>query len=614
MAKVAITNIKTLLNEIVDENISVQTAQSYVTLAGAKASQAASSALSAASSKSEVDGQLLAIQSIAEDINQDVGENEILKDFIADLESAVQNASQEVYTNRSQVRIMLDDVITKHSGVLIRYNMINSLVKDFHTRYLGGSLAAPNASWEGMELATGMIYYDIPKNSLMIYVNANKWVPIIEAVNALVATSNLADLPDKEAARVNLNVYSREETITLLEEQDEASEIAFDGTVSGLAAENVQSAVDEIIVQKAQPSGIASLNSSGKVPAAQLPSYVDDVLEVTTYADLPEEGEPDKIYIVVTDEKSNGETSTYRWAGTTYAVVSNTLTAADVKALYESNADTNAYTDVEKDKLANTEITSQLDSRDTANRSTDNHTDGTVNGVYTLIERAKLEAIDQEVATTSSVIFAAVNGREVGVDGVKLDTIEENAKDDQLSSEVPAVAGANVYAIGLDVQTQLNQLDVELVDQDDRLDTVESKLATIEPGATADQTAEEIEALYEGLADTNKYTDAEKDKVNNMPANTDLILGTTTLTRFDKILGSMDILDMEYLNGDLVTVRYTGDNNVNVFYRDVLAYTAGDLTTVKHYYNTTTLTTESGLTTLVYDVNKNLIGSNYTEG
>ena len=40
-----------------------------------------------------------------------------------------------------------------------------------------------------------------------------------------------------------------------------------------------------------------------------------------------------------------------------------------------------------------------------------------------------------------------------------------------------------------------------------------SKLASVEEGATADQTAAEIEGLYEGLANTNKYTDAEKVKV-----------------------------------------------------------------------------------------------------
>jgi len=37
-----------------------------------------------------------------------------------------------------------------------------------------------------------------------------------------------------------------------------------------------------------------------------------------------------------------------------------------------------------------------------------------------------------------------------------------------------------------------------------------NKLDNIETGATADQTASEIEALYEGLANTNKYTDSEK--------------------------------------------------------------------------------------------------------
>lgn len=114
--------------------------------------------------------------------------------------------------------------------------------------------------------------------------------------------------------------------------------------------------------------------------------------------------------------------------------------------------------------------------------------------------------------------------------------------------------------------------------------------------------------------DYQHLTTAQLAKVANIPDNTDLILGTTTLTRFDKILGSMNIVDMEYTSGDLVTVRYEGDNDTNVFYRDVLAYVTGDLVTVKHYCNTADLVTESGLTTLVYDVNKNLIGSNYTEG
>lgn len=112
---------------------------------------------------------------------------------------------------------------------------------------------------------------------------------------------------------------------------------------------------------KGIPNGVASLDENALVPASQLPSYVDDVIEVPTHADLPVEGEFHKIYVVVEDETQGGDTSTYRWTGTVYALVSNTLTAEDVKALYESNADTNAYTDAEKLEVST--IQSRLDTK-----------------------------------------------------------------------------------------------------------------------------------------------------------------------------------------------------------------------------------------------------------
>lgn len=98
----------------------------------------------------------------------------------------------------------------------------------------------------------------------------------------------------------------------------------------------------------------------------------------------------------------------------------------------------NNLSDLEDKATARTnlgvESSAELDVRDTANRNTDNHTDGTTNGVFTLADR--------------------------------------------------------------------------------------TKLGTIETSATADQTASEIEVLYEGLANTNKYTDNEKVLVD----------GTTGLT------------------------------------------------------------------------------------
>jgi hypothetical protein len=48
---------------------------------------------------------------------------------------------------------------------------------------------------------------------------------------------------------------------------------------------------------KGVAGGIASLNSNGKIPENQLPSYVDDVLEYANLASFPITGESGKIYV-----------------------------------------------------------------------------------------------------------------------------------------------------------------------------------------------------------------------------------------------------------------------------------------------------------------------------
>ena len=58
--------------------------------------------------------------------------------------------------------------------------------------------------------------------------------------------------------------------------------------------------------------GIASLDGSGKVPSAQLPAYVDDVLEFANFASLPGTGTAGIIYVTL---DTNFE---YRWSGSAY--------------------------------------------------------------------------------------------------------------------------------------------------------------------------------------------------------------------------------------------------------------------------------------------------------
>lgn len=63
--------------------------------------------------------------------------------------------------------------------------------------------------------------------------------------------------------------------------------------------------MDSLLTAKADLVG-------GKVPASQLPSYVDDVVEVANFGALPITGESGKIYVTIDNNKQ------YRWTGTVY--------------------------------------------------------------------------------------------------------------------------------------------------------------------------------------------------------------------------------------------------------------------------------------------------------
>lgn len=84
--------------------------------------------------------------------------------------------------------------------------------------------------------------------------------------------------------------------------------------------------VQEFIDSKGAPNGLASLNENGIIPSAQLPSYVDDVIEVDTFSNLPGTGESGKIYIV---QDTN---LTYRWSGTAYVEISKSLALGETSS------------------------------------------------------------------------------------------------------------------------------------------------------------------------------------------------------------------------------------------------------------------------------------------
>lgn len=156
------------------------------------------------------------------------------------------------------------------------------------------------------------------------YVELNTTIPgQIEDLKE--ADSNLSNRIDNLDDKIDKEIADREAEIDRIENK-------FDGVTDKLedalqkeiedrkaGDTTITNSLNAFISTKGQPSGLAELDSTGKVPAAQLPSYVDDVLEFSTKAQFPQIGETGKIYV------SKDTNLTYRWTGTQYLEISQSL-------------------------------------------------------------------------------------------------------------------------------------------------------------------------------------------------------------------------------------------------------------------------------------------------
>lgn len=151
------------------------------------------------------------------------------------------------------------------------------------------------------------------------------------ALDTKLTTAINKEVQDRTAADTALGTRIDTE-VTARTEADAALKTELTEDIQG-----VQDALDAFIATKAQASGLASLDENGKVPAEQLPSYVDDVIDVyATYdksptGDLsnialfsdadhntPITGEAGKIYQNVTTGEPGYQ---FRWTGTTWSLI-----------------------------------------------------------------------------------------------------------------------------------------------------------------------------------------------------------------------------------------------------------------------------------------------------
>ena len=110
---------------------------------------------------------------------------------------------------------------------------------------------------------------------------------------------------------------------------------------SEITKENVTNAlgytpVDESKVGAA--NGVASLDSSGRIPASQIPGGFDNIKEYNNLKSFPTTGEEGKIYV------AKDTNLTYRWTGTQYIEISPSLALGETsKTAYRGDRGKTAY-------------------------------------------------------------------------------------------------------------------------------------------------------------------------------------------------------------------------------------------------------------------------------
>lgn len=163
------------------------------------------------------------------------------------------------------------------------------------------------------------------------YVELNTTIPgQIEDLKE--ADSNLSNRIDNLDDKIDKEIADREAEIDRLENKfdgvtdklEDALQKEIEDRKAGDTA--ITNSLNAFISTKGQPGGLAELDSTGKVPAAQLPSYVDDVLEYSTKAQFPQTGETGKIYV------AKDTNLTYRWTGTQYLEISQSLALGETSS------------------------------------------------------------------------------------------------------------------------------------------------------------------------------------------------------------------------------------------------------------------------------------------
>lgn len=212
--------------------------------------------------------------------------------------------------------------------------------------------------------------------------NVDQWTHIKEIVQSVGLNydknSDIISLPDNSSN----NYFKGSSIVDAINKGDAAVKAQVDRLDTKI--DDVNEDLQDFKALKGQPNGLAELDGNGKVPASQLPSYVDDVMDayatytvsptgvlqnIQLYADAEHEtpivGERDKIYVNVTP----GEVSyQFRWSGSQWVHIdSNAIIIGDITGTAYDGGKGKAMENVVNSMPDNLLSTFQLDQTDVNN-------------------------------------------------------------------------------------------------------------------------------------------------------------------------------------------------------------------------------------------------------
>jgi hypothetical protein len=318
--------------------------------------------------------------------------------------------------------------------------------------------------------------------------------------------------------------------------------------------------------QKGVANGVATLDENGQVPATQLPSYVDDVIEVANYDALPETGETGKIYVTLDDNL------TYRWGGTAYVEISKSLAIGTTGSTAAAGNHRHDNATTEADGFMSTAMVEKLNGIESgANayvlpEASATQLGGVKVGKNLTMTNGVLDATDTiyEDATTST------SGLMSGADKTKLDGIADGATkvivDTELSnSSVNAIQNKAVKA-ALDNKSDVGHTHDEYVNQ--------NAFGIIKIGAASVEADQAIDTLELAGGDNVTITpDAENDKIvisakdttyNDATASEHGLMSTADKTKLDGISAGAQVNVIEAINSQSLTVGAVDNKSVNL--------------------------------------------------